>query len=163
MKAKEFKQYHVTRNLGKHALALDNRLYGSPMLDEKEEDDWAVSDPEKYISLLYQEKKELQRSLEDMTYILKVKKIEMTYVLKSYSTQAADAHIYHLFTRRSFNYVEKIAYQLRSKAPDTIDLNVPKARRQLYAIIAALNDIEVSIVRFEAYAKSLKASDIEAE
>lgn len=159
MKSKEFKQYHTTRNLSNHALALDDYLYGTPVAKNDQDNDWAIEKPKEYLSTLYKEKKELKRDLEDMIYILKEKDIDMTYILKSYSPQAADAHIYHVFTRRSFNYVEKIAYQLRSKAPDTIELNVPKARRQLYAIIAALNDVEVSIVRFEAYVKSLEKSD----
>ena len=36
----EYKIFHVTRNLAKHAFELDDELYGSPL--PKKEKDWAL-------------------------------------------------------------------------------------------------------------------------
>lgn len=154
MTTREYRIYHVTRNLAKHALELDDKLYGSPMT--KEEIDWPLIETEKYITVLKNERKFLERGLEDLAYVMREHGNFVSYNLKTYSKEDADAHIYHKFTHRTFNYVEKISNLLQSNSPNNIDINVPKARRQLYAIIAALNDIDVSIIRFTEYAKSKK-------
>ena len=61
---REYKVYHVTRNLAKHALELDDKLYGSPVL--KEETDWPLIETDKYLALLENERKLLMRGLEDL-------------------------------------------------------------------------------------------------
>lgn len=151
---REYKIYHTTRNLAKHALELDDKLYGSPVL--KDETDWPLIETDKYLSMLENERKFLIRGLEDLAYVLREHGNLVSYNLKTYSKEDADAHIYHKFTRRTFNYIEKISTLLQSNSPDKIDVNVAKARRQLYAIIAALNDIDVSIIRFKEYALTKK-------
>lgn len=151
---REYKIYHTTRNLAKHALELDDKLYGSPVL--KEEIDWPLVETDKYLALLENERKFLIRGLEDLAYVLREHGNLVSYNLKTYSKEDADAHIYHKFTHRTFNYIEKISNLLQSNSPDKIDVNVAKARRQLYAIVAALNDIDVSIIRFKEYALTKK-------
>lgn len=154
---KNYKIYHVTRNLAKHSFELDDKLYGSPL--SKEKTDWAVDDPEKYLKDLQEEYDLLENRMDDFSYVMRQKGLGSivdtiaTYI-PDMDIKTADYHIYHRFTDRSFNYLEKIVYQLGSDGVDGITLNVPKAIRQLNAIHAALYDIKVSMVRFAEYAKS---------
>ena len=158
MNIREYNTYHTTRNLAKHALELDDKLYGSPIA--KTEIDWPLLEPEKYLNILEIEKKLLLRNLEDFVYVLREKEIFITYRLKNYSLEDANAHIYHKFTHRTFNYVEKVCNSLQSNySPNDIDINVGKARRQLNAILAALNDIDVSIIRFQDYLKNIQKEE----
>lgn len=146
---KTYKIYHVTRNLAKHSFELDDALYGSPL--EKKQKDWALEKPEKYLADLRAEYNLLESRLDDFVYVLSMNGIEASVEIPEVNEKAADAYIYHRFTDRSFNYLEKIVFQLNGTNSDEINLNVPKAMRQLNAVKAALYDIKVSMIRFEAY------------
>lgn len=149
---KNYKIYHVTRNLAKHSFELDDALYGSPL--EKKEQDWAVVDPKKYLQKLKEEYDLLDNRLDDFMYVLRRKGLDIVINIPEPDKETADSHIYHRFTDRSFNYLEKIVYLLTTGNPDDIEINKPKAVRQVRAIEAALCDIKVSMTRFEVYAKS---------
>lgn len=43
------------------------------------------------------------------------------------------------------------SYWLQEKTPEEIKIDLPKARRQLNVLYAAIEDINVSIVRYELY------------
>lgn len=149
---KNYKIYHVTRNLAKHSFELDDALYGSPL--DKKIKDWAIEDPQKYLQNLKEEYAMLDNRLDDFMYVMRRKGLNVVVEIPEVSKEAADAYIYHRFTDRSFNYLEKIVFQLDSVGADGITLIEPKAKRQLKAIEAALCDIKVSMMRFEEYAKS---------
>lgn len=151
---KNYTIYHVTRNLAKHSLELDDALYGSPL--EKKVKDWAVEDPNKYLQDLQEEYHLLDNRLDDFVYVMKQKGIDVVVTIPEFDKETADSYIYHRFTDRSFNYLEKIVFQLNSIGVDDITLNVPKAMRQVRAIEAALSDIKASMVRFEVHAAELQ-------
>jgi hypothetical protein len=131
---KEYKIFHVTRNLAKHSFELDDAIHGSPL--QKENTDWTLKDPDLYLQRL--------RS-----------KYQMKFDNKSFNMTAeeCDAYCYHRFHQRSFTYAEKISYWLQEKTPEEIDVNLPKANRQLNVLLAAIQDVNVSIVRYENFSK----------
>jgi len=69
------------------------------------------------------------------------------------TAEECDAYCYHRFHQRSFTYAEKISYWLQEKTPEEIDVNLPKANRQLNVLLAAIQDVNVSIVRYENFSK----------
>lgn len=79
----------------------------------------------------------------------------MEFDNKSFNMTAeeCDAYCYHRFHQRSFTYAEKISYWLQEKTPEEIDVNLPKANRQLNVLLAAIQDVNVSIVRYENFSK----------
>ena len=145
--------YHVTRNLAKHALELDDKLYGSPL--PKDEIIWPLVKPERYLKELNAEKRLILDRVDDLVYVMRENGLDAEYHKVSMDYETANLHVYHKFTYRSFHYIELIAEELRSKAPNEIQLNVPKAWRQLNVAQAALADIEANIVRYKEYAKML--------
>ena len=150
----EYKIFHVTRNLAKHAFELDDALYGSPLQKNEEEPEWALKDPELYLQRLRSELNKLEIELSDLQFVLRSKyQIEFDNKPFDMTAEECDAHCYHKFHHRSFTYAEKISYWLQEKSPEEIDVNLPKARRQLNVLVAAIQDVNVSIVRYENFAK----------
>ena len=70
-----------------------------------------------------------------------------------------DAYCYHKFHYRSFTYAQKISYWLQNKTPEEIEINLAKAKRQLNVLEAAIQDINVSIVRYTNYIKVSLGND----
>lgn len=146
----EYKIFHVTRNLAKHAFELDDALYGSPL--SKKEKDWALQNPELYVQRLKGELSSLETSLSNLQFVLACKEnMEFDELDFCMTAEEVDAHCYHRFHHRSFNYAEKINYWLQSRVPEEIEINHAKAMRQLRVLEAAITDVNVSIVRFENY------------
>lgn len=158
---KEFRIYHVTRNAAKHNYELDDELYGSPL--SKPTHDWALDDPELYIKRVKSELAHVNCALDDMSYILRQKDHQMQYEENpSIPTQEyADAYAFHKFHTRQFEYVEKISHMLQSKSANEISLDIPKALRQFNVLLAARDDLLVTLVRFTAYAESKAQSNDE--
>lgn len=144
----EYKLFHVTRNLAKHAFELDDAMYGSPL--DKEVTDWAVKEPELYVQRLKTELSKLETVLSDLQFVM-ISKYQMEFENKPFkmSEEECDAYCYHKFHHRSFTYAEKISYQLQCKTPEEIQTDKAKAMRQLKVLEAAIQDINVSIKRFE--------------
>ena len=140
---KEYKIFHVTRNLAKHSFELDDAIHGSPL--QKENTDWTLKDPDLYLQRLRSELNRLEIALSDLQFVLR-SKYHMT-------AEECDAYCYHRFHQRSFTYAEKISYWLQEKTPEEIDVNLPKANRQLNVLLAAIQDVNVSIVRYENFSK----------
>ena len=61
--------FHVVRNLAKHALELDDKLFGAPVI--KTEVDWPLLNPDKYLKDLKDEKKLLLSRLDDLLYVMR--------------------------------------------------------------------------------------------
>ncbi len=148
--------YHTVRNLAKHAYELDDERFGAPVI--KKEVDWPLLDPKKYLKDLKEEKKLVTERLDDLVYVMREHGISCSYESPTYNYPEAVQHCYHKFTRRSFHYVELISEQLNSYSPSEIKLNVSKALRQFNVAVAALEDIEASIIRYEAYLKEKEES-----
>lgn len=143
----EYTLYHVTRNLAKHSLRLDDYLYGAP--SQGYEEDWAVKSPQLYLQRLNSEKMRIDAVLDDMLYLMREKHITAYYnEPKMPSLEEADAHVYHKFHHRSFSYAEKLAEMLQNKSPEDIEVNVKKLRRQVNVLQAAQEDILNTLVRF---------------
>ena len=149
---KEYKIFHVTRNLAKHSFELDDAIHGSPL--QKENTDWTLKDPDLYLQRLRSELNRLEIALSDLQFVLRYK-YQMEFDNKSFNMTAeeCDAYCYHRFHQRSFTYAEKISYWLQEKTPEEIDVNLPKANRQLNVLLAAIQDVNVSIVRYENFSK----------
>lgn len=170
----EFRIYHVTRKVAKHNYELDDKLYGSPML--KTEIDWPLENPELYLQKVDEELKKVNGAIDDMVYLIgeKNKKKVNTeiedipkFMVKYLGVENrdefseeeiawADAYAYHKFHVRQFEYVEKLSQQLQSKAPEEIELIMPKALRQLNVLLAARTDLTATWIRFTQYAKSVR-------
>ena len=146
----EYKIFHVTRNLAKHSFELDDAIHGSPL--QKENTDWTLQQPDLYLQRLRSERNRLEIALSDLQFVLRAK-YQMELDNKPFNMEAeeCDAHCYHKFHHRSFSYAEKISYWLQEKTPEEIKIDLPKARRQLNVLYAAIEDINVSIVRYELY------------
>lgn len=149
----EFKQFHVTRNLSRHAFALDDEIYGTPETRSSPKD-WVLQNPELYIQRLRDELSVLEVVKSDLEFVMNEKfGISEVRSMRNieYSDAYCDAHVYHTFHSRSFSYAEKIAYLLQTQAPESIEINFPKAMRQLAVLSAAIDDTKVSIYRFSKY------------
>lgn len=155
----EYKLFHVTRNLAKHAFELDDAIHGSPL--HKEVTDWAVKNPGLYVQRLTAEKLRLEALLSDLQYVMRCKNIQMELKNKPFdmNEEDCDAYIYHRFHHRSFSYAEKVSFWLQEKTPEDIDLIVPKAKRQLNALVAAIQDVNVSLVRYSNYYETAKETE----
>lgn len=149
---KEYKIFHVTRNLANHSFELDDAIHGSPLQKNEEEPDWTLNDPELYLQRLRSELNRLEIALSDLKFVLR-SKYQMEFDNKPFDMTAeeCDAHCYHKFHHRSFSYAEKISYWLQEKTPEEINIDLPKAKRQLNVLYAAIEDVNVSIVRYELY------------
>lgn len=148
----EWRERHTSRNLAKHAFELDDKLYGAPVV--KEEVDRAISDPWQYLKELREEKNALRELRSDVAYFSASSGGEQfeEYKEPQISIQEANAHVYHKFTLRSFTYASKIQTFLAMNFVQ-MEPNVPKIRRQMNVLDAALYDLEVSIIRFTKYAE----------
>lgn len=154
----EFKIYHISRNAARHNYELDDRLYGTP--EQKSEVDWTIKDAssaELYIQRVKAELNKLETAIDDIAYLLREKGHPQKYAEKPGlpSLEAADAHAFHSFHVRQFEYVEKLSQMLQSMPPNDIDLNIPKAKRQFNVLLAAREDLLVTLVRYTAYSKKL--------
>ena len=150
----EFRIYHVVRNAAKHNYELDDKLYGSPLI--KEEEDWVLKKPKLYIQRVKDELAKVKVAIEDVAYLMREKGEKVQIPEREDMTmEEADAYAYHKFHVRQFEYAEKLSQMLQSGAPEDIELNIPKARRQLNILLAAKKDLEATLVRFTAYAESL--------
>ena len=150
----DFRIYHVARNAAKHNYELDDKLYGAPL--EKKEEDWAIKAPNLYIQRVKDELAKVNVAIEDVAYLMREKGVEVQIPERADMTfEEADAYAYHKFHVRQFEYAEKLSQMLQSKAPEEIELNIPKAKRQLSILLAAKEDLEATLTRFTAYAESL--------
>lgn len=146
----EYKVFHVTRNLAKHAFELDDAIHGSPL--PKENTDWALQQPDLYLQRLRTELARLEMALSDLQFVLRSKfKMEFNEIPFNMTVEDCDAYCYHKFHQRSFTYAEKISYWLQNKSPEEMKIDLPKARRQVKVLEAAIFDTNVSIVRFQQY------------
>lgn len=150
---REFRIYHVARKCAGHNFELDDELYGSPL--QKTEEDWTLKSPKLYLKRIANELSRVETAIDDMAYLLREKGEPVTVPeAKKPSLKEADAHVFHKFHVRQFEYVEKLSHQLGSMTPDEIHLLIPKARRQLNVLLAAREDLLVTQVRFENYSKT---------
>ena len=149
----EFRIYHVVRNAAKHNYELDDRLYGTPLI--KKEEDWAIKNPQLYIQRVKDEMAKVNIAIDDVAYLMREKGEAVQIQEKTITLKEADAYAYHKFHVRQFEYAEKLSQMLQSKSPEEIELNVPKARRQLNVLLAAKEDLEATLVRFTEYAETL--------
>ena len=149
----EFRIYHVVRNAAKHNYELDDRLYGTPLI--KKEEDWAIKNPQLYIQRVKDEMAKVNIAIDDVAYFMREKGEAVQIQEKTITLKEADAYAYHKFHVRQFEYAEKLSQMLQSKSPEEIELNVPKARRQLNVLLAAKEDLEATLVRFTEYAETL--------
>ena len=149
----EFRIYHVVRNAAKHNYELDDRLYGTPLI--KKEEDWAIKNPQLYIQRVKDEMAKVNIAIDDVAYLMREKGEAVQIEEKTITLKEADAYAYHKFHVRQFEYAEKLSQMLQSKSPEEIELNVPKARRQLNVLLAAKEDLEATLVRFTEYAETL--------
>ena len=149
----EFRIYHVVRNAAKHNYELDDRLYGTPLI--KQEEDWAIKMPQLYIQRVKDEMAKVSIAIDDVAYLMREKGEAVQIQEKTITLKEADAYAYHKFHVRQFEYAEKLSQMLQSKSPEEIELNIPKARRQLNVLLAAKEDLEATLVRFTEYAETL--------
>lgn len=150
-----FRIYHVARHTAKHNYELDDHLYGSPI--PKEVVDWPLEDPKLYLQQLGGELAMVEQALDDLQFLLNEKSCPCEVPKRPIITlEEADAYAFHKFHVRQFEYVEKLKYQLQSQSPLNISMNIPKAKRQFNILIAARNDLLVTIKRFTAYAENKK-------
>lgn len=148
----EFRIYHVARNTAKHNYELDDRWYGSPLPKEGPED-WALAKPELYLKRVRAELNRIETAIDDLLYLLQEKGYKLEHpIVQVPSLEAANAHAFHRFHVRQFEYIEKLSQQLESKDPNMIDVIIPKAFRQLNVLLAAQEDLLVTQVRFSEYA-----------
>ena len=145
-------------NVANHVAELDDFLYGTPVAKEGEVD-WTLKDPYKYVEDLKEERGAMKEMLGDMQCLLIEHGIDSKYKLKNYTLEQANIHVMHKFKFRDFTYAEKMSLLLRNWEPAKIPLNVPKARRQYNVLLAAIEDIDVAIVRFEAFAKMMNKKE----
>lgn len=148
----EFRPHHTSRHLAKHSFELDDKIYGSPNV--KETVDRAISDPRKYIEELKEEKRNLLDLRSDVAYFANNYGGQNfdDYKEPQITISQANAHVFHKFTVKSFTYASKIQSFL-SAGYMQMNPNIPKLRRQINVLDAALEDITVSIIRFEKYAE----------
>lgn len=166
----EFRIYHVARNAARHNSALDDALYGTP--EPSPEKDWTLSNPRLYLKRIATEILKVDVAMDDLFYIMREKKLlseeflrdltEKKFIdengnrteLKMPSLAISNAHAFHSFTVRQFEYVEKLSHQLQSQAPNEINVIQSKAERQLKVLIAAYKDLAATYVRFTEYEKT---------
>lgn len=154
----DFRIYHVARNTARHNYELDDRMYGTP--EQKSEEDWTIQNVEKaqlYIQRVKAELNKLDTAIDDLAYLLRENGHPQKYDEKPGlpSIEAADAHVFHSFHVRQFGYAEKLSQMLQSMSPKEIELNIPKAKRQFNVLLAAREDLLVTLVRYTAYSKKL--------
>lgn len=152
----EFRIYHVTRMLAKHNYELDDELYGSPL--KKEQRDWALEDPQLYLKRVKNELSKVNAAIDDISYLLQ-EKFQLSGIVsnaKQFSSEEAAAYAFHKFHTRQFTYSGMLSSQLESKAPESIEVNLSKARRQLSILLAARDDLSVTVVRFSEYVVNAK-------
>lgn len=154
----EFRIYHVARNTARHNYELDDRLYGTP--EQKSKVDWTIENAKGtalYLQRVKAELNKLDTAIDDMAYLLRENGHPQKYDEKPGlpSLEAADAHVFHSFHVRQFEYVEKLSHQLQSMSPNDMELSIPKAKRQFNVLLAAREDLLVTLVRFTAYSKQL--------
>lgn len=153
-----FRIHHVSRHVAKHNFELDDRLYGSPMT--KEEEDWVLKDPAKYLDQVEDELTVIRERIGDVVCIMISKGIKVLVPEEVVPTlEVADAYVFHKLHTRQFTYAEKLSQLLENKSPSEIELDVPKARRQLNVLLAAREDLLATKVRFEAYSKKLEQEE----
>ena len=151
----EYSSFHVARHVAKHAFELDDEIYGAPL--EKTERDWTLDKPELYLQRLKTELQMLEIEKGDLEFVLRSKyRMEFAEQPFNMTEYECDSHIYHKFHNRSFTYCQKISFWLQSSTPEEIEINLPKARRQLNVLNAAIQDVNVSIVRYTKYINSRK-------
>ncbi len=153
-----FRIYHGVRHAALHSRELDDRLYGSPVV--KSEIDWVLRDPRLYLQRLKGELGKVETALDDLSYLMNLKGFSSPVPeVPEFTLEEAALHIYHDFSDiRQFTYVERLQYELQNRMPEDIlyDVNLSKARRQFNVLLAAREDLIVSIVRFTAYADNMK-------
>ncbi len=150
----EFRIYHVTRMLAKHNYELDDELYGSPL--KKEQRDWPLDNPQLYLQRVQGELSKVNIAIDDIAYLLQ-EKFQLSGVVtpaQQFSTEDAAAYAFHKFHTRQFTYSEMLSKQLESKTPEDITVNLSKARRQLSILLAARDDLTVTLKRFTEYANT---------
>lgn len=151
----EFRIYHVVRNLAKHNYELDDRWYGSPLT--KDEEDWPLKNPKLYLARVKKELAKVNMAIDDLAYLMREKNCEKQIPEAKVPTlEEANAHAFHKFHVRQFEYVEKLSHLINENAPGDISLSVPKAERQLNVLLAAREDLLVTQVRFTEYANQVK-------
>ena len=154
----EFQIYHVVRKCAGHNFELDDRLYGSPI--QEKDVDWTLENPKLYLKRVDSELRRVEMGIDDMAYLLREQGLEVFVPeMKIPTLEEADAHVFHKFHVRQFEYVEKLSHQLNSKAPDQISMIIPKAVRQYNVLLAAREDLLVTKVRFENYLKNYKEGE----
>lgn len=156
MKEQEFRIYHVSRHLAKHNYELDDRLYGSPL--QKNEVDWPLINPKLYLQRLKGETLRVTNAIDDMVFLLNENgaSIILSEGGPTFTLEEADAHVFHKFHTRQFEYVEKLSFMLQSSSPAEIKLNLPKAHRQLNVLLAAQEDLAVTMIRFSHYLETME-------
>ncbi len=149
----EFRIYHVTRMLAKHNYELDDELFGSPL--EKAGRDWALDDPQLYIKRVQNELVKVNTAIDDLAYLLR-EKFNLTDIVpaeKTFSLEEATVYVFHKFHPRQFSYAEILSHKLETCTAEEIPVILQKAQRQLNVLLAARDDLNVTLVRFLAYAK----------
>lgn len=176
----EFRIYHVARNAARHNSALDDELYGTPEPSVGERD-WTLDNPKKYLDDINAELPKVDRAIDDLIYILKEKNLlskeffgdlqakniidttgrrvalrainsaTKNCQFKLPSLTVANAHAYHAFTVRQFEYAEKLSQMLQTQTPNEIPVIQSKAERQLKVLVAAYRDLTSTYVRYYEY------------
>lgn len=152
-----FRIYHVTRHVAMHNYELDDKLYGSPVA--KTEVDWPLEQPKLYLQRLKRDLMRVETALDDLAYLMRSKGFACEVPeAPSFTLEEASTHTFHDFHDiRQFTYVELLQYELQDRLPEQIyDVNIPKAQRQFSVLMAAREDLIVSIVRFTAYADDME-------
>ena len=178
----EFRIYHVARNAARHNSALDDELYGTP--EPPAIRDWTLDTPKLYLQRINAELSKVDTAIDDLFYILKEKNLLSDEFLRDLQAKnivdasgkrielrtlgssdkgckfrlpnltLANAHAFHAFTVRQFEYAEKLSHQLQTQSPNEIPVIQSKAERQLKVLVAAYRDLTSTYVRFFEYANT---------
>ena len=178
----EFRIYHVARNAARHNSALDDELYGTP--EPSPIRDWTLDNPKLYLQRINAELSKVDTAIDDLFYILKEKNLISDEFLRDLqaknivdvsgkrvelrtigssdkgckfrlpSLTLANAHAFHAFTVRQFEYAEKLSHQLQTQSPNEISVIQSKAERQLKVLVAAYRDLTSTYVRFFEYSNT---------
>ena len=108
---------------------------------------------------LKEERDVMKEMLGDLQCILISHEIDSKYNLKNYTLEQANLHVPHYFKFRDFTYAEKMSHLLRNWNPAKIPFNMPKGQRQYNVLLAAIEDLNAAIVRFEAFAKMMNKKE----
>lgn len=152
-----FRIFHVTRHVAAHNYELDDKLYGTP--EVKDKIDWPLEDPRLYLQRLKNDLMRVETALDDLSYLMRSKGFAYEVPERpSFTLEEAALHAFHKFHVRQFTYVEMLQYELQNRLPEQIfnDINISKAKRQFSILLAAREDLIVSIVRFSAYAEEME-------